>query len=199
MKIYDLKENVKWYKRVKIYIPILVFVLVNAFFFPFFYFLLSGSTSLVRSIITSLVISILCTFDSIYTQVINYEPKTVVIKDKKISLIITQRETDFYGTEVKRKIDDDRKDKKVIDDILENQSKYLGISVYNADKYDIIKLSDNKVSLKLEGTYSYWKYVEEKKSAKFVLTKKNKKKKILIDDKYDNYKELIKYFKDKEK
>lgn len=199
MKIYNLKGIVKWYKRVKWYIPVLVFIISSVLFFLFFYFLLSGETNLIRSIITSLVITILITFDSIYTQVINFEEKTVVIKDKKISLIITQRERDFYGTDVKRKIDDDRSDKKVVDDILENQSKYLGISIYSVDKYDIIKISNNKLLLKLDGKYSKWKYVEEKKTAKFILSKKNKKMKLLIDDKYDDYESLIKYFKDKEK
>lgn len=199
MKIYNLKGTVKWNKRVKILTPILVFLIVNLLFIPFLYFVLSESADLLRSILTSLVVSLLATFDAVYSQVLKYEEKTVVIDDKKIYLIIKQRETDFYGFDIKRKIDIDLSDKKVIDDILKNQNKYLGISLFKADNYDIIKISDDKVSLKMNGKYTKWIHKRKKKEEVFILDTKDKKFNIQIDDKYDNYKELIKYFKGKEK
>ena len=198
MKIYNLNGEVKWTKRVKVIIPILVFIIANAVLFPFFYIILSDSTELLRSILTSLVISTLITLDSIYTQVLNYEKKTVVIKNKKIYLITIQKETDFYGTDIKRNIDVDLSKKDVVDDILENQNKYVGISLYKIDKYGIINNRDSKLKLKIEGIYTKWKYKEEKRKAKYVLIDKNKKSKLIIDNKYENYEELIKYLKDKE-
>ena len=132
MKIYNLNGEVKWTRRVNVLIPILVFIIANALLIPFFYILLSGWTDLLRAVLTSLVISILITLDSIYTQVLHYEKKTVVIKNKKIYLVTIQKETDFYGTDIKRNIDVDLSKKEVIDDILENQSKYVEkIQSYN--------------------------------------------------------------------
>ena len=198
MKIYNLNGEVKWTKRVKIIIPILVFIIANIILIPFFYFLLSEGTELLRAILTSLAISILITIDSIYTQVLHYEKKTVVIKNKKIYLITIQKETDFYGTDIKRNIDVDLSKKDVVDDILENQSKYVGISLYKIDKYDIINSRDNKIKMNIDGIYTKWKYKEEKRRAMYVLVDKKKKAKLIIDNKYNNYEELIKYLKDKE-
>ncbi len=199
MKIYSLNGEIKWYKRFKIYMPLITFFIVNIIAIPFFYFILGDRSNLIRAIITSLVISLLITFDYIYTKVITYEKKTIVIKNKQIYLIVIQKETDFYGTDAKRKIDIDFNNKDEINDIIENHDKYLGIAIHKADKYDIIKEKKDKLIVRLYGIYTRWKYKEEKKNVLFKLVNKNRNIKLIIDNKYNGYEELIKYIKKKEK
>ena len=199
MKIYSLNSEVKWYKRFKFYMPIITFIIVNFIAIPFFYFLLGDSSNIVRSVLTSLVMSVLITFDYIYTKVITYEKKTVVIKNKEIYLIVIQKETEFYGTDAKRKIDIDFNNSEEVNNIIKNHDKYLGISIYKVDKYDIIKEKKNKLIVRLYGIYTKWKYKEEKRKVSFDLIDKNRKIKLVIDNNYNNYEELIKYMKKKEK
>jgi len=199
MKIYSLNSEVKWYKRFKFYMPIITFIIVNLIAIPFFYFLLGDSSNIVRSVLTSLVMSVLITFDYIYTKVITYEKKTVVIKNKEIYLIVIQKETEFYGTDAKRKIDIDFNNSEEVNNIIKNHDKYLGISIYKVDKYDIIKEKKNKLIVRLYGIYTKWKYKEEKRKVSFDLIYKNRKIKLVIDNNYNNYEELIKYMKKKEK
>ena len=194
MKIYNLKEAPKRRNRVKIIIPILIFIVLNAILFPIFYFVLSEGTDLFRSIITSLAVSILVTIDNIIRQVIRYEKKTIVIDKNNIYLVIVQDETTFYYTDVKRKIDLDFNDKKVIEDIINNLDNYIGISLFKVDNYQILKKKDNSISIQFNGERTKWKYKEENKKPKYVLISKKQKIKMHLDDKYDNIKEMIEYF-----
>ena len=193
MKIYNLKNTPKCNDKVKIYIPIIIFIIVNIILFPFLYYVLSLKTELIRSIITSLVISSLISIDSIIHQILNYEKKTIVIDNKEIKMIFIQRETTFYGTGVKRKTDIDYNDKKEIEKVINNIESYIGLSLYKVNDYKIIKKKDNSMKVLFRGTITEWKYKEEKKTAKYILVNKNKKFKMIIDNKYDNYKELAEY------
>ena len=193
MKIYNLKDTPKCNDKVKIYIPIIIFIIVNIILFPFLYYVLSLKTELIRSIITSLVISSLISIDSIIHQILNYEKKMIVIDNKDIKMILVQRETTFYGTGVKRKIDIDYNDKKEMEKVINNIESYIGLSLYKVNDYKIIKKKDNSMKVLFRGTITEWKYKEEKKTAKYILVNKNKKFKMIIDNKYDNYKELAEY------
>ena len=197
MKIYNLKDVPKWNNKIKISKPIIAFILINIILFPFLFYVLSLKTELYRSIITTLVVSSLISVDIIVTQILNYEKKTIVIDKNKINLLIVQRETSFYGTDVKRKIDIDYSDKKEIEKVINHLEDYIGLSLYTVDDYKVIKEKKDSIQVLFNGSISEWKYKEEKKIPKYVLVNKNKRIKMIIDNKYDNYKELIEFFNKK--
>lgn len=194
MKIYNLKEEPKVKDKINFLFPLIVFILLSILLFPFFYYVLSEQTELLRSIITSLVISLLIGIDIIISRILSYEKKTIVIDKNDINILMVQKETDFYGTDVKRKIDIDYKDKDTIKDVINNQDKYIGLSLFDVNSYNVLKKNDKYVIIVFDGTISKWKYKEENKVPKYVLFTKNKKIKMKIDEKYDNIKEMIDYF-----
>ena len=194
MKIYNLKENPKVKDKVNFLLPLIVFILLNILLFPFFYYVLSEQTELIRSIITSLIISLLVSLDIVISRILMYEKKTIIIDKKDVKILMVQKETDFYGTDVKRKIDIDYNNKEEIKDVIDNQDKYVGLSIFNVDSYNVLRKTDNYLIIIFNGTLNKWKYVEEKKVSKYVLFTKNKKIKMKLDEKYDNIKEMIDYF-----
>ena len=73
------------------------------------------------------------------------EKKTIVIDKNDINILMVQKETDFYGTDVKRKIDIDYKDKDTIKDVINNQDKYIGLSLFDVNSYNVLKKNDKYV------------------------------------------------------
>jgi len=196
MKIYNIKDKVKWTKRVKWLKALIMFIIIIAILFPLLYFVVGEQTELLRAIITSLVISSLITGGYIYSNVLSYEPVTYVVDGKKLFLIIEQKEKDFYNTniELNRNIDYENKD--TIKKLLSMKDKITGIAIFEAKKYDIIKEKDNKCKVSFEGVYNTWKYYDRKKDDfGYEMKSFDKKKVTTIDDKYNDYKELIEFIK----
>ena len=194
MRIYNLKKPVKNIKKIKILIPIIIFIFINISLIPFFYYVLSKETDLFRSIITSVIISVLIPLDIIIRQVLRYEQKTLVIDNKNIKFVIVQDETAFYYTNIVRNIDVDYNDKKTIQDIIKNLDKYMGLSLFDVDSYKVLKKSDDSITILFDGKRTKWKCITEKKELKCVLISKKEKIKMKFDDKYDNIKEIVEYF-----
>ena len=195
MKIYDTKPNLKWQKKVKWPKTIIIFVAILLISFIFLFLIIGKQTLLVRAILTSLIISSLISFGYALSCVLNYEEIIPVIYKKELYLIIKQRETDFYDTDIKRHLDLNLEDEKEVSKVLSKNNKKIGLASLKVSKCEIIKEKKDKCIVKLEGTLNKWEYYEKKKEFGYELKESKHKRKITIDKTYKNYKDLIKTIK----
>ncbi len=193
MTIYRRPKK-KWYQKVKWLKNILIAIAIFIVLFLILYFWIGSSTELIRAIITSFAISILLSINNVYSNVLNYEEFIIINKDKKIILLSNQREPDFYDTDVKykriEKFDNDK-----IDNLIDNIDRNIGIKVLNVDKYDIIKEKNKYIVAEITGKENKWFYEEVKKKPSYKLKENKVTKKYIIDNSFNDYKELVKLFK----
>ena len=194
MEIYERK--IKWINKVNWIITIIVYMILLIVFFLLFYFLLGKQTELVRPIITSIIVSTLLIISFIYSSILKYENYMIAINKKKKYLIIEQKETDFFYTDVKIKRLKDYNNRQDIEELISKPEKNIGINVYEIDKCDMIKEKNKSYILKVKGTNNKWAYKESKKTVDYSLTKKEEERKIVIYKDIDNYDELIKDIKE---
>ncbi len=194
MKVYN-KKKTRWYKKVR-FIPT---VIASSFLFLLLIFLffciLSGNTNLIRSIITSVIITILLTFDIVYSQVLKYEEKIPVVKGQTLYLLIYQKITDFFDTDIKIDLKVDLNDENDVEKVIDKQDDYVGLSLFKVDK---VRTGKHKNSYLLDGVIKEWSFKETKDTCEYILVEKNKCVKINIDDDYYEYKDLIEYLNNKE-
>lgn len=195
MKVFSTNKKVKWQDKVKIIKSIILFVLLFILLFLLLYFVVGGKTLLLRAIITSLVIALLITAGYITSCILNYEEYIPVIKDKELYIIIKQRETDFYDTDIKRKIDIDFEDEKEVSKVLSKDNKNVGLAFLKVSDCDIIKEKNDNYKIRVKGVLTKWKFYDRKKSFGYELKDFDHKRIIYIDNTYKDYKELIKFIK----
>ena len=73
--------------------------------------------------------------------------------------------------------------------------KNIGINIYLIDKYDIIKVDNKYIKVKLEGTIKKWDRKLVKRRCEYFLIEEKEERIVTIDNRFDKYDELIKLFK----
>ncbi len=193
MKVY--KRKLKWKDKVNWRKVILMFLLVSIVGFLILFYVVGSGTELVRAIVTSFIIGLLLTISNIVSSIIYYDDFTVLVDNKKKYLLCNQDENFFFDAKGNAKrVKDYDTDEKVIE-AFNNLEKNIGIDIYQIDKYDIIKVEDKYMIIKLDGTIKKWDRKLEKRRCEYFLVEEKEERMIIIDNRFENYDELVKIFK----
>ena len=193
MKVY--KRKLKWKDKVNWRKVILMFLLVSIVGFLILFYVVGSGTELVRAIITSIIIGLLLTISNIVSSIIYYDDFTVLVDNKKKYLLCNQDENFFFDAKGNAKrVKDYDTDEKAIE-AFDNLEKNIGIDIYQIDKYDIIKVDDKYIRIKLDGTIKKWDRKLEKRRCDYYLVEEKEERIITIHNRFENYDELIKIFK----
>ncbi len=193
MKVY--KRKLKWKDKVNWRKVILLFFIVAIVGFLILFYIVGSGTELRRAIGTSIIISLLIAICNIISSVIYYDDFIVLLDNKKRYLLCNQDENFFFDASgnAKRVRDYDTDDKAI--DAFNNLKKNIGINSYLIDKYDIIKVDNKYIKVKLEGTIKKWDRKLVKRRCEYFLIEEKEERIVTIDNRFDKYDELIKLFK----
>jgi len=193
MKVY--KRKLKWKDKVNWRKVILMFLLISIIGFLILFYVVGSGTELIRAIITSILIGLLLTISTIVSSILYYDDFTILVDNKKKYLICNQDENFFFDAKGNAKrVKDYDTDEKVVE-AFNNLEKNIGIDIYQIDKYDIIKVDDKYIRIKLDGTIRKWDRKLEKRRCDYYLVEEKEERIITIDNRFENYDELVKIFK----
>lgn len=199
MKIYNCNENkYHWFDKVNWKRVIFIFIILFVLFFSFFYFVISSKNDIERAISTSLLISYAISIGIIVYHSIDNRINFYIIKDEKLYVIMPHQYSHEYNdslisySDFRKMVDSDKK----INDILANQSKYVGIDIFLVDSIKNIKIDNKGFKFTASGNFSKWKSTDGIFVANnYFCESVESNKKFYVTFDYNKYEELLSFIK----
>lgn len=191
MEIFRVnKKNTKLYKKINYLKLLLVIIIIFVLFFILFYFI-GREQNINRAIYTSIIISFIVGLGSIFSDLIDYRDRVYVIDDKEFGYIEIHKET-VGGVFLRECEYNDVLDQHGIEEIYKHNNKYEGIDKGIIKKVISVKKKYNRTILIANVVEKEWKSSSFFTISKLHIVEKEKKKKMIIPNDYDNYDKLYK-------
>lgn len=191
------KSNSKIYEKIN-YIKMLIVIVLSFLLFTLFLYYIGKQQNLDRAVITSFVISLLLGIGSVIGDILENRSRVFCIDKDEIGYL--ELHTDQVGGAFLRdKEYEDTLEKNGILEIYKNIQKYEGIDKGIIKNVISIKKKYNRMVVKAIVLEKQWKTSSFFTISKLYVVEKEKSKKIIIPNDYDNYNKLYKKLKTKEK
>lgn len=191
------KNNSKIYEKIN-YIKMLIVIVVSFLLFTLFLYYIGKQQNLDRAVITSLIIALLLGIGSIIGDILENRSRVFVIKKDELGYLEIHTEK-VGGAFLRDKEYDEALDKFGIEEIYNNSYKYEGIDKGIINDIISIKKKYNRIVVRANVVEKQWRTSSFFTISKLYVVEKEKKKKLIIPNDYDNYNKLFKKMKTKEK